>query len=54
MISMMRVISLLVMVAPLIRHAPDDMPPNAVDISIFDDNEERLIDGDYQVPEEYT
>ena len=30
------------------------MHPNVVDLSLFDDNEERLIDGDYQVLEGYT
>ena len=33
------------------RNKPDDMHPNAVGISLFDEDEERLIDGDYQVLE---
>ena len=36
------------------KNTPDDMHPNAVDFSLFDDNEEILIDGDYQVLEGYA
>ena len=36
------------------RNTPDNMHPNTVDFSLFDDNEEILIEGNYQILEGYT